>query len=79
MQILDEDLFQQPVIFLDADVDISLRRASPTKYQFRIDMMNTTHVTELFVAWGVAPLGVCDPGHARSLSPGQRRCDARQA
>ena len=31
MQILDEDLFQQPVIFLDADVDMWLSQVDKLK------------------------------------------------
>ena len=67
LQILDEEVFQQPVIFLDADVDISLGR----RMSDQMSTMNATHMSELYGAWRASPCVIqATPDHSALVNDG---------
>ena len=67
LQILDEEVFQQPVIFLDADVDISLGR----RMTDQMSTMNATHMSELYEAWRASPCVIqATPDHSALVNDG---------
>ena len=67
LQILDEDMFQQPVIFLDADVDLSLGR----RLTHQFSELNATRVSELFEGWRRSPCVIqATPDHSALVNDG---------
>jgi hypothetical protein len=67
LQILDEEAFEQPVIFLDADVDLSMGR----RLSDQLRRMNATHISALFESWRASPCMIqATPDHAALVNDG---------
>ena len=68
LQVLDEEAFEQPVIFLDADVDLSMGR----RLSDQLRRMIATHMWSLFESWRASPcvIQVRDRVRARARARG---------